>query len=63
VEKDDDRKIKLIKNENCFEGYYDKVFTKDSKQEEVYEFIQNSVEDVLEGINSTVFTYIKIFII
>ncbi len=53
----DDRKIKLIKSENCFEGFYDKIYSARSSQDDLFKFVRNSVEDVLNGINSTIFTY------
>lgn len=57
TDSEDDRKIKLMKNENCFEGFFDKIFSIYSTQEDVYNFVKDSINDVSEGINSTVFTY------
>lgn len=57
TDQSDDRKIKLIKSENCFEGYYDKIYTGKSSQEDVYKYVKDSIEDVQNGINSTIFTY------
>jgi hypothetical protein len=53
----DDRKIQLMKSENCFEGYYDKIYTARNSQDDIFKFVKDSIEDVLSGINSTIFTY------
>ncbi len=57
VEPDDTRKIKLIKNENCFEGFFDEIFPPTASQEDVFNFVKDSTVDVIIGINSTIFTY------
>jgi len=53
----DTRKIKLRKSENCFEGYFDEIFPSNTKQEEIFNFVKDSICDVINGINSTIFTY------
>ena len=53
----DNRKIKLIKNENCFEGFFDRIFPFHSTQEDIFQFVKESLNDVVEGINCTIFTY------
>ena len=50
-------KIKIGRNSNYYEGNYKKVFGINSTQNEVYEFVKDSIPDVLSGINSTIFAY------
>jgi hypothetical protein len=54
---DDDRKIRIQKDINFHEGYYDKVFKPISTQKEIFEFVQDQLTDVLDGVNSTILTY------
>ena len=53
----DTRKIKITKYENCFEGFFDKIYNSKSTQGDIYTFIKDSITDVLDGINSTIFSY------
>jgi hypothetical protein len=56
-EADDNRKIKLRKSENCFEGFFDEIFPSSTTQEEIFNFVKDSIWDVINGINSTIFSY------
>lgn len=53
----DKKKIKLVDDGQCFEASFDKIFTMTSKQEDIFNFVKESVKDVKKGINSTIFTY------
>ncbi len=57
TEPNDDRKIRIQKQTNFYEGYYDKVFKPSSTQKEIFNFINDQLEDVLDGVNSTILTY------
>lgn len=57
IDEYDDRKIKIGKEGNFHEGYYDKIFNLNSKQIEVFHFAKECVRDILSGINSTIFAY------
>ena len=37
--------------------FFDKVFPHDSKQEEIFEYVQGGISQVLSGFNSTIFAY------
>lgn len=52
-----ENKIKIGKNGNFYEGQYSKVFSMESKQSEVFDFVRQAIPDVLNGINSTIFAY------
>ena len=39
------------------ESQYDRVFNQYSKQGELFEFVKDSINDVLDGYNSTIFAY------
>jgi hypothetical protein len=54
---DDDRKIRIQREINFHEGYYDKVFSPNSNQREIFEFVQDQLSDIFEGFNSTILTY------
>ena len=53
----DDRKIKIGRDNNYYEGYYNKVLGVNSTQSELFQFVENCVPDVLNGINCTIFAY------
>jgi hypothetical protein len=57
VSDEDERKIKVQKNLNCYEGYFDRVFSDFSTQKNIYNFVKEQLYDVLNGINSTILTY------
>lgn len=52
-----EKKIKIGKDNNYYEGTYDKVFGFYSRQNEIFDFVKPLIKDVFEGINCTVFTY------
>jgi hypothetical protein len=54
---EDERKLTIFKERNCYEGFFDKVFNEKSTQVQVFNYLKDSVTDVLEGINTTIFTY------
>ena len=39
------------------ESTYDKVYPKDAKQQDVYEFVAGTINSVLQGFNATIFAY------
>ena len=39
------------------ESKYDKVFTPNSHQGEIYDFVKDSIVDVCNGLNTTIFAY------
>jgi len=57
TEPNDDRKIRIQKQTNFYEGYYDKVFKPSSTQKEIFNFVNDQLDDVLDGVNSTILTY------
>lgn len=57
LDENNDNKIKVGKDNNYYEGVYDKIFGFYSRQLEVFEFIRPLIPDVLDGINCTVLTY------
>ncbi len=57
VDPSDDRKIKIGKDSNYYEGFYDKVFGFYSTQVDIFNFIKDSVGDVFNGVNCTIFAY------
>ena len=57
LDPNEENKIKIGKDNNFYEGTYDKIFGFHSKQLEIFEFVKPLIQDVLEGINSTVLTY------
>ena len=50
-------KIVVADGEHNIESHYDQVFTKDSVQEEVFEFARPAISGVIDGFNCTVFAY------
>ena len=54
---DDDRKIRIQRDINFHEGYYDKVFNSNSNQKQIFEFFQDQLSDIFEGVNSSILTY------
>jgi hypothetical protein len=57
IDPEDERKIKIGKDINFHEGFYDKIFSYFSTQNEIFNFVKPSIDDVLNGINCTIFTY------
>ena len=54
---DDNRKIILAKNNKKFVSHFDRIFPQNSKQEDVYNFINPIISLTLKGINSTILAY------
>lgn len=54
---DDDRKIRIQKDFNFYEGYFDRIFKPNATQEEIFDFVKDQLFDVFEGVNSTILTY------
>ncbi len=52
-----DSMIKIGKSTNFYEGMFDRIYTREATQEEIFENIKPLVEDLFLGINNTVFTY------
>jgi len=57
IDPNNETKIKVGKDNNYYEGIYDKIFGFYSKQLEIFEFVKPLIYDVLEGINCTVLSY------
>ena len=57
IDPNEEKKIKVGKDNNYYEGIYDRVFGFYSRQNEIFEFVRPLITNVFEGINSTVFTY------
>ena len=54
---DDNRKIILATNNKKFVSHFDRIFPQNSKQEDVYNFINPIISLTLKGINSTILAY------
>ena len=57
IDPEDEKKIKVGKDNNYYEWIYDTVFGFFSRQNDIFEFVKPLITDVFEGINCTVFTY------
>ena len=57
IDPNNDTKIKVGRDNNYYEGIYDKIFGFYSRQLEIFEFVKPLINDVLEGINCTVLSY------
>ena len=53
----DDKNIKLGKNSSYFEFSYEKIFGPFSTQKDIFRSIKNSIDHVINGINSTILLY------
>lgn len=42
---------------HTIKSHYDQIFTKDSSQDEVFEFARPAISGVIDGFNCTVFAY------
>eukprot|EP00347_Sterkiella_histriomuscorum_P005480 403356455 len=51
------RTIRIEDGMHLIESKYDKVFRQTSHQNELFDFVKDSIEDVLYGFNSTIFAY------
>ena len=49
--------IKVSDVTHMIESTYDKVYPKDAKQQDVYEFVAGTINSVLQGFNATIFAY------
>lgn len=49
--------IRVADINHMIESSYDCVFSKDSKQTDLYDFISKAVPNVLQGFNCTIFAY------
>lgn len=54
---ENDCSVKVSDLTHVVESKYDKIFSQESSQKQVFEFIQEGLNDLLKGINCTVFAY------
>lgn len=53
----DNTKISVEDGTHTIQSRYDQVYTKDSPQEDVFEFARPAISGVIDGFNCTVFAY------
>ena len=49
--------IRIADGQHLIESQYDRVFNQYSKQNELFDFVKDNINDVLDGFNSTIFAY------
>lgn len=49
--------IRIADGQHLIESSYDRVFNQYSKQGELFDFVKENINDVLDGYNSTIFAY------
>jgi len=49
--------IKISDYSHLIESKYDRIFTQESLQQDVYSFVTEQINQVFEGINTTIFAY------
>ena len=57
ISNEDDRKIFIQKGNKKFNGYFDKIFSQKSTQENVFKFISPIFRAIYKGINTTILAY------
>ena len=57
ISNEDDRKVYIQKGNKKFNGYFDKIFSQKSTQENVFKFISPIFKSIYKGINTTILAY------
>lgn len=53
----DSQKIRITDGEHNIAGLYDRVFSSEATQDEVFSFVSPTLEKTLKGFNCTIFAY------